>query len=109
MSLSFIIKKNKVVAAVFLFVLLIVYAEKALHSHECTKGEKQQTSFSLNYNFSSCSLCDFQPVNASGLPEPLGCSIPVIIIFQKFIPVKTVSYFTVAEVNCNRGPPVVAC
>jgi len=96
---------RKIIAAIFFAALAFVYAEKVMHKHECPLVETNQASVSKNLEYTTCTLCDFQPVTAAEVPVIAECEVPVKFIFHKFIP-ESDNYFYQSLVLINgRGPP----
>jgi len=97
---------RKAIAAIFIAVLTFVYAEKLIHKHECTVIHKtDQASLARNFDYATCTLCDFQPVTVAEVPVIAECGVPVKFIFHKFIP-ESDNYFYQSLVLINgRGPP----
>lgn len=96
---------RKVIAAIFFAALAFVYAEKVIHRHNCTVVETKQVSVSQNLDYTTCTLCDFQPVAASDVPVIAECEVPVKIILRHFIQTND-NYLCKSLVFINgRGPP----
>jgi hypothetical protein len=96
---------RKAIAAMFFAVLAFVYAEKIFHKHECSIIETNQTSVTLNFEYSICTLCDFQPVSAADVPFIAECTVPVKFVFQRFTLPKDNYCYKSVELIQGRGPP----
>ncbi len=96
---------RKAAAALFFAALAFVYAEKVIHKHECNAIETSQASLSQNFDYSTCTLCDFQPVSASEVPVISECLVPVKFIFSTYYPVKENYYYCTVSSIAGRGPP----
>lgn len=97
---------KKAIAAIFFAALAFVYAEKVVHKHECSVIETNQTSVSHNFDYTSCTLCDFQPVTASEVPFIEECVIPLKFVFNSFAPNSDNYYYEPFLAIHGRGPPV---
>lgn len=97
---------RKAIAAIFIAALAFVYAEKLIHKHECTTIHKtDQASLTRNFDYATCTLCDFQPVPVSVVPNIFECSVPVKFVFNTFYPVKETYYSCIATRITGRDPP----
>lgn len=99
-----VVKKS--IAAILLTVLLFVYAEKAIHHHDCSPAEKTGKAISHNKNYTTCTLCDFQPVKAADLPFIIESSVPVKFILSFYFTEKENYYFRPFVFINGRGPPI---
>lgn len=97
---------KRTVAAIFIAALTFVYAEKLIHKHEGTAIHKtDQTSLTRNFDYKTCTLCDFQPVPASELPVIAECPVPVKFVFTSYLPVTENYYYCFLSHITGRGPP----
>ncbi|HEX4875631.1 MAG TPA: hypothetical protein VFV31_03105 [Chitinophagaceae bacterium] len=98
-------KLRKVIAAIFIAALVFIYAEKAIHRHLYIPADPVHTAYSINYNYSTCSLCDFQPVTTAEIPQINECSLPVILIEKDFSVAEDHYFFQTLPLAQQRGPP----
>ena len=93
------------VAACLIAALAFIYAEKVFHRHEYISTDHTEFSYSQNNNYTSCSLCDFQPVTYAEIPDLFQEIFQLTATAKKFILSAENYSFSTLHLTNERGPP----
>jgi hypothetical protein len=96
---------RKTIASLLLALLVLVYAEKAFHTHAKENSHAEQAGVSIVSNNTGCSICDFTITKDTELPEPIAATVPFTFLNKEYSSASITYHFQTGNSTSDRGPP----